>query len=206
MIKPSRRGGAVVDLMRSRSFSDYRRTQGSVVRAGHPQWLGHSGRRLSFWGVIWEIMRKMLNRRSLISTFAALLVILPVVIHTAYADGGHQKDRFMSRGRQLLLEGRRAGEGYFSPDGTKMILQAERHPGNPFFQIYILDLISGHIRLISPGVGSTTCSYFRPGTDEVLFASTHLDPQAREKERREYEERPNRTTGHTINEAETCDA
>ena len=100
-----------------------------------------------------------------------------------------QRDRFLSRVRQLTFEGRRAGEGYFSPDGTKLILQTERYPGNPFFQIYTLDLVTGHSRLISPGVGRTTCSYFRPGTDEVLFASTHLDPQAREKQRREYEER-----------------
>lgn len=139
----------------------------------------------------------MFNRRSLMSAFVPLLVLLPVAIHTAHAGGGHQWDRFMSRARQLLLEGRRAGEGYFSPDGTKMILQAERHPGNPFFQIYILDLLTGHIRLISPGVGSTTCSYFRPGTNEVLFASTHLDPQVREKQRQEYEARPSRATGHT---------
>ena len=108
-----------------------------------------------------------------------------------------QRDRFVSRVRQLTFEGRRAGEGYFSPDGTKLILQTERYRDNPFFQIYTLDLVSGYSRLISPGVGRTTCSYFRPGTNEVLFASTHLDPRAREKQRREYEERPNRSSGHT---------
>jgi Tol biopolymer transport system component len=97
----------------------------------------------------------------------------------------------------LTFEGRRAGEGYFSPDGTKLIFQSERYQDNPFFQIYIMDLLTGDSRLVSPGVGLTTCSYFRPGTDEVLFASTHLDPQAREKQRREYEERPTRSTGHT---------
>jgi Tol biopolymer transport system component len=110
---------------------------------------------------------------------------------------GVQRDRFISRARQLVFEGRRAGEGYFSPDGTKMILQAERHPGNPFFQIYTLDLQTGHSRLVSPGVGYTTCSFFRSGSNEVLFASTHLDPQARDKQRREYEERPNRASGHS---------
>ena len=102
-----------------------------------------------------------------------------------------QRDRFLSRVRQLTFEGRRAGEGYFSPDGTKLILQSERYPDNPFFQIYTLDLVTGRSRLISPGVGRTTCSYFRAGTNEVLFASTHLDSKAREKQRREYEERKN---------------
>ena len=109
--------------------------------------------------------------------------------------GGAERDRFISRARQLTHEGRRAGEGYFSPDGKRMIFQTERYPGNPFFQIYTLDLETGRSRLISPGVGRTTCSYFRPGTDEVLFASTHLDPQAKEKQKTEYRERES-ATGH----------
>ncbi|MBU0718639.1 MAG: M28 family peptidase [Planctomycetes bacterium] len=73
---------------------------------------------------------------------------------------------------------------------------SERYPDNPFFQIYTLDLDSGHSRLISPGVGRTTCAYFRPGTDQVLFASTHLDPQAREAQRQEYEKRGDSGADH----------
>ncbi|GAG12483.1 unnamed protein product, partial [marine sediment metagenome] len=76
-------------------------------------------------------------------------------------------------------------------------MQSERYRDNPFVQIYTFDLVTGRTRLVSPGVGRTTCSYFRPGTNEVLFASSHLDPQAREKQRREYQERPSRTSGHT---------
>ena len=45
------------------------------------------------------------------------------------------EEQFLSRVRQLSFEGRRAGEGYFSPDGSKMVFQSEREPGNPFFQI-----------------------------------------------------------------------
>ena len=107
-----------------------------------------------------------------------------------------ERDRFLSRERQLTFEGRRAGEGYFSPDGSKLILQTERYPDNPFFQIYTLDLTTGHTRLISPGLGRTTCSYFRPGSDDVLFASTHLDPQARDKQRREYQDRQSGANRH----------
>src|SRR6185295_6773728 len=29
----------------------------------------------------------------------------------------------------------------------------------------------------------TTCAFFRPHSDEVLFASTHLDPEAGEKQK-----------------------
>ena len=83
---------------------------------------------------------------------------------------------FLSRIRRLTVDGRRAGEGYWSPDGRRLVFQSEREPGNPFYQIYALDLTTGDTLRISPGVGKTTCSFFRPGTDQILFASTHHDP------------------------------
>ena len=36
-------------------------------------------------------------------------------------------------------------------------------------------------------VGKTTCAFFRPGTNEVLYASTHLDPDAAKKQEEEIE-------------------
>lgn len=87
---------------------------------------------------------------------------------------------FLSRVRRLTVEGRRAGEGYWSPDGRRLVFQSEREPGNPFYQIYALDLTSGDTVRISPGVGKTTCAFFRPGTDEILFASTHHDPRSKQ--------------------------
>jgi len=94
---------------------------------------------------------------------------------------------FLKNVRQLVLQGSRSGEGYFSEDGKKMILQSEREPGNPFYQIYILDLQNGESHRVSPGKGKTTCSFFRPGTDEVLFASTHLDRETEAKQKAEIE-------------------
>ena len=94
---------------------------------------------------------------------------------------------FLSNPRQLLLEGKRSGEGYFSPDGRSLIFQSEREPGNPFYQIYLLDLESGDTRRVSPGHGKTTCGFFRPGSDEVIFASTHLDPATPSLEKAELE-------------------
>jgi Tol biopolymer transport system component len=81
----------------------------------------------------------------------------------------------------------RAGEGYFSPDGKRIIFQAEeKDTGNPFYQIFVQDLAGGRPRRISPGVGRTTCSYFRPDGKKVIFASTHEDPDAKKLQAEEY--------------------
>ena len=106
----------------------------------------------------------------------------------AAAAVSHEAD-FVTRVRRLTYDGRRAGEGYFSPDGKKLVFQSEREPGDPFYQIYLLDLGSGETRRISPGMGKTTCSFVRPGTNEILFASTHHDPRSLDLQREELEAR-----------------
>jgi Tol biopolymer transport system component len=113
------------------------------------------------------------------------LEVLAAVLTVAAAGGvsiaqqqtsGIDRERaLLSRVRRLTVEGRRAGEGYWSPDGRRLVFQSEREPGNPFYQIYVLDLSSGDVKRISPGVGKTTCAFFRPKSDEILFASTHGD-------------------------------
>jgi Tol biopolymer transport system component len=87
---------------------------------------------------------------------------------------------FLSRIRRLTVEGRRAGEGYWSPDGKRLVFQSEREPGNPFYQIYAVDLTTGDTFRISPGIGKTTCAFFRPGSDQILFSSTHHDPKSKQ--------------------------
>ena len=106
----------------------------------------------------------------------------------ARAGAGHglrPREPFLSRVRRLTIEGRRAGEGYWSPDGQRLVFQSEREPGNPFYQIYALDFASGDTKRISPGYGKTTCSFFRPGSDQMLFASTHHDPRSKALQKEE---------------------
>jgi Tol biopolymer transport system component len=87
---------------------------------------------------------------------------------------------FLTRIRRLTVEGRRAGEGYWSKDGRQLVFQSEREPGNPFYQIYLMDMASGDVTRISPGIGKTTCSFINPETGDVLFASTHHDPRSKQ--------------------------
>src|SRR5262249_54313670 len=82
--------------------------------------------------------------------------------------------------RQVTKDFARAGEGYFSPDTKQIIFQAEeKETGNPFYQIFVMDLETGRYRRVSPGVGKTTCAYFRPDGKKFIFASSHLDPDAK---------------------------
>src|SRR6056297_3107868 len=105
------------------------------------------------------------------------------------ATSAVDESRLLENIRQLTFAGRRSGEGYFSADGQQMVFQSEREPGNPFYQIYRMDLGTADITRISPGTGKTTCAWIHPVDGRVLFASTHADPKAEEKQREELETR-----------------
>ena len=124
--------------------------------------------------------------------FRTILVaaLLAAPFGAGVADGvqdapGYQERDFLTRVRRLTIEGRRAGEGYWSPDGKRLVFQSEREPGNPFYQIYVLDLVTGDTRRVSTGIGKTTCAFVRPGAAEIEFASTHADPRSKEYQEQE---------------------
>src|SRR5438105_9218520 len=117
--------------------------------------------------------------------FGAALLCLSLTGALGAESTSSGESRFLANVRQLTFEGKRSGEAYFSTDGAALIFQSEREPGNPFYQIYFLDLRTGESHRISPGMGKTTCAFFRPRSAEVLFSSTHLDPEAKVKQQAE---------------------
>ncbi|HAP39675.1 MAG: hypothetical protein R3B11_00375 [Nitrospira sp.] len=96
-------------------------------------------------------------------------------------------ERHLTNVRQLTF-GRQNAEAYFSFSGDKLIFQstnnwmkdtfaAAMHPADiPLgcYQMYVMDLGSEKIRMVSTGSGTTTCGYFFPGDRRVLYSSTHL--------------------------------
>jgi Tol biopolymer transport system component len=94
---------------------------------------------------------------------------------------------FITQARQVTFDGLRAGEGYFSRDGRKMVFQTERDAANPFYQIFLMDLETGDMSRVSPGHGKTTCAWIHPDGNHVLFASTHEDAEAEKKQKAELE-------------------
>lgn len=75
--------------------------------------------------------------------------------------------------KQLTFGGENA-EAYFSADGKKLIFQSTRD-GLQCDQIFTMNVDGSNIKMISTGTGRTTCSYFFPHSDRVLYSSTHLD-------------------------------
>ena len=86
--------------------------------------------------------------------------------------------------RQLTFGGDNA-EAYWSFDDKKLVFQAKNEDwGAECDQIYIFDPYADNISptqrppLVSTGLGRTTCSYFMPGNESVIYASTHLGGEA----------------------------
>jgi len=98
----------------------------------------------------------------------------------------HQAERHLKNIRQLTV-GRQNAEAYFSFSGDKLIFQSTNNwmkdtgaamltpadVGLGCYQMYVMDLDSDTVRLVSTGTGATTCGYFFPGDRRVLYSSTH---------------------------------
>ena len=108
-------------------------------------------------------------------------------------------ERHFKNIKQLTF-GRQNAEAYFSFSGNKLIFQSTNNwmkdtyaatlkPDDiPLgcYQMYVMDLDSESVRLVSTGSGATTCGYFFPGDRRILYSSTHLHgPNCPPKPKRE---------------------
>lgn len=73
--------------------------------------------------------------------------------------------------RQLTFGGENA-EAYLSFAEDQLIFQSTRD-GLGCDQIFTMRLDGSGVKLVSSGKGRTTCSYFLPGDQKILYASTH---------------------------------
>jgi len=87
---------------------------------------------------------------------------------------GLPEEKHLADLRQLTFEGENA-EAYWSFDGRFLTMQS-RLPGQDCDRIYrVPALEAAPTRIpISSGDGATTCSYFLPGDQQMIYASTHL--------------------------------
>lgn len=80
-------------------------------------------------------------------------------------------EKHFSNIKQLTFGGENA-ETYFSLEGDKFSFQSTRG-GLQCDQIFTMNIDGSNVKQVSNGKGRTTCAYFLPGGDRVLFASTH---------------------------------
>ncbi len=85
----------------------------------------------------------------------------------------HEAEVHLGNLRQLTFGGQNA-EAYFSPDDEELIFQATPRAAG-CDQQYRMRTDGSGLRLVSTGQGRTTCGYFVPGTENIVFSSTHLD-------------------------------
>ena len=72
--------------------------------------------------------------------------------------------------RQLTTQ--QAAEAYFSFDDQKIIFQSRRSPYG-CDQQYIMNVDGTDMKLLSNGLGQTTCGHFFPDGSRVIYSSTH---------------------------------
>lgn len=146
-----------------------------------------------------------LLRGSLIGVVVALMLWPQVGAAADRATGAApakapaSAERHFKNIKQLTF-GRQNAEAYFSFTGNKLIFQSTNNwmkdtyaatlkPDDiPLgcYQMYVMDLESDSVRLVSTGSGATTCGYFFPGDRRVLYSSTHLHgPNCPPKPKRE---------------------
>ena len=108
------------------------------------------------------------------------------LVSKAQAISAHQGERHLKNIRQLTM-GRQNAEAYFSFSGNKLIFQSTNDwmkdtaeaglkpadAGLGCYQMYVMDLESDTVRLVSTGRGATTCGYFFLGDHRLLYSSTH---------------------------------
>jgi Tol biopolymer transport system component len=109
---------------------------------------------------------------------AAFLLLLLVTIDTVAQTAAQSaaplqqpKETRLRNIRQLTFAGENA-EAYLSFDERQLVLQA-REEGMECDQIYTMNIDGTERRRVSSGKGRTTCSYWLPDDEHVIFASTH---------------------------------
>ena len=73
----------------------------------------------------------------------------------------------------MLTDGGENAEAYLSFDEKKLIFQST-HGNLKCDQIFTMNIDGSDKKMVSTGKGRTTCSYFLPGDQKIIYASTHL--------------------------------
>ena len=79
-------------------------------------------------------------------------------------------ETFFANLRQLTFGGQNA-EAYWSPDGTQLIFQRTASDST-CDQEFVINTDGSGLRMVSNGLGRTTCGYFYAGGSRIVYSST----------------------------------
>lgn len=109
-------------------------------------------------------------------TKTKLFVITIFIVHFAIAQSETEKYRFEGESHlkniRMLTEVGENAEAYFSFDGKRLIFQATVD-SLKCDQIFTMNIDGSDKKMVSTGKGRTTCAYFYPDGEKILYASTH---------------------------------
>jgi len=104
-----------------------------------------------------------------------LIVILTLLSNSSFP----QKDNYKFEGEKylsnikMLTDGGENAEAYLSFDEKELIYQATVGELK-CDQIFTMNINGSDKKLVSTGNGRTTCAYFLPGDEKIIYSSTHL--------------------------------
>jgi Tol biopolymer transport system component len=98
-----------------------------------------------------------------------LLIVISFLFSKNLIFKGEEK--YISNLKKLTKGGDNA-EAYFSWDDKYLIFQSIKKPYK-CDQIFIMDINGKNKKLVSTGFGRTTCSYFLPDNEKIIYSSTH---------------------------------
>ena len=105
--------------------------------------------------------------RTLSIAIASLLPILAGAQDLIKPEEKHFKNM-----RQLSFGGENA-EAYFSGDDARLIFQSTRD-GLGCDQIFTMNTDGSGVKMISSGQGRTTCPFYNPSGDDIIYCSTYM--------------------------------
>lgn len=98
--------------------------------------------------------------------------ILLLAVFTAAIWAQAAPDSRHLKNLKQLTNGGQNAEAYWAPDGKRLVFQSTRPP-HECDQIYVMNADGSDQRLVSTGKGRTTCAYFLPDNQHIVYGSTH---------------------------------
>ena len=108
----------------------------------------------------------------LLNKIGLLIFILTITSFSQIDDYKFEGETHLTNIRMLTNGGENA-EAYLSFDEKKLIYQAT-FGDMKCDQIYVMNLDGSEKHLVSTGNGRTTCAYFLPGDERIIYSSTHM--------------------------------